>query len=153
MPKIEISTSDAHEFDEGAYKKAIEASKNIIDNLKAENKKLLDTSEMLRIANEELQRYIDKHKTAEPQKEAQNVRKRPFEDCDEDCTFNCDICGIAEDHMVGNEDDDTVDEAIDGLIRENLDMEGRIKGLEDALHIMCAWLKADVDKLEEAQKE
>lgn len=139
MPKIEISTSD-HDFNEEAYKKALDIAKNEIDNMKAELEKLYQTNQMLRVANEEMKKYIDTHQTAERQETPQKTAEKPFDDCYEDCDgIHCQICEIAEEHTVP--DDDAVDIEIDHLIRENLDLEGRLKGMEDALHIALAWIK------------
>ena len=139
MAKIEISTSDTNSFSEEAYKKALDIAKNEIDNMKAELEKLYQTNQMLRVANEEMKKYIDTHQSAERQETPQKTAKKPFEDCVDDCDWCCNVCAVAEEHT--EPDDDAVDIEIDRLIRENLDLEGRLKGFEDALHILCAWLK------------
>lgn len=138
MPKIEISTSD-HDFNEEAYKKALDIAKNEIDNMKVELEKLYQTNQMLRVANEEMKKYIDAHKPAEHNEKPPESAEKPFEDCLDDCDWCCDVCAVAEEHTVP--DSDAVDIEIDHLIRENLDLEGRLKGMEDALHIALAWIK------------
>lgn len=137
MAKIEIS-----DFNENAYKKAIELAQKEIANLKANAEKLYQMNQTLRVANEEMKKYIDTHIPTEEQKASQKTDEKPFQDCFEECDGDCVECEIAEGHCVP--DSEAVDIEMDHLIRENLDLIGRLKGMEDALHIAFAWLKYDL---------
>ena len=85
----------------------------------------------------------------EEQKAPQKDEK-PFQDCFEECDGDCVECEIAEGHCVP--DDEAVDIEIDHLYREKLDLEGQMKGYQDAIHILCAWLKFNPNDAESGAK-
>ena len=127
-------------------KNQLEASRGEIEKLKESVRALTESNQTLRVANQELQEFIFTHRLREISQKAESAQDYAEDEDVDNCDGDCDSCKYAE-HSVA--EDTEVDIEIARLIRENLDLEGRLKGFEDALHILCAWLKFNP---EEAQK-
>ena len=164
MPKIEITASD--DFSREAYEQALDRAKKRLDVLEAErdkavaeakqlvdklreinneNAELRTKNDILRMANSEYQQELirikaELTKANDALAKTDDYREYFGEEDDtgsdeEPCNGDCANC----DHAIS--DDTEVDEQIDYLIRENLDLEGQKKGLLDALHLLCGWLR------------
>lgn len=149
------------------YQAAIETAKNQLASITAENSKLKEeveklkafncemskSNEILRTANQSLQEYISTHQTTES---AESAPERVCGECDGDCD-NCEFDDEEDVDAEGNiifaaDPEDVTADAIDHLIRTNLNLEGKMQGYEDALHILCAWLKYNSAEDEKPQK-